>query len=82
MNFQALPLPPQGLSGVNSVGFTVPTPLQEQAIPIALEGRDILGLAQTGTGKTAAFAIPILHHLASTLQRRVSVIWSLHQHVN
>ena len=66
VNFQALPLHPQVLSGVNSVGFTVPTPIQEQAIPIALEGRDILGLAQTGTGKTAAFAIPILHHLAST----------------
>ena len=66
MSFKEFSLHPQVLSGVISVGFTTPTPIQEQAIPIALEGRDLLGLAQTGTGKTAAFALPILHHLAST----------------
>ena len=44
-------------------GYTQPTPIQQQAIPVALEGRDLLGCAQTGTGKTAAFSIPILQHL-------------------
>ncbi len=49
--------------------YTVPTPIQAQAIPHALAGRDILGLAQTGTGKTAAFALPILHRLADAGRR-------------
>jgi ATP-dependent RNA helicase RhlE len=49
--------------GINDMGYTTPSPIQEQAIPHALQGRDILGLAQTGTGKTAAFMLPILHHL-------------------
>jgi len=44
-------------------GYTQPTPIQEQSIPILLRGKDLLGCAQTGTGKTAAFAIPILQHL-------------------
>jgi len=70
VSFKEFSLHPQVLSGVISVGFTTPTPIQEQAIPVALEGRDILGLAQTGTGKTAAFALPILHHLASTPPKR------------
>jgi ATP-dependent RNA helicase RhlE len=50
--------------------YTTPTPIQEQAIPHAMQGRDILGLAQTGTGKTAAFALPILHRLAQSGERR------------
>jgi ATP-dependent RNA helicase RhlE len=70
VNFQEFSLHPQVLAGVKSVGFTTPTPIQEQAIPVALEGRDLLGLAQTGTGKTAAFALPILHHLATTPPKR------------
>ncbi|MBC8279549.1 MAG: DEAD/DEAH box helicase [Chloroflexi bacterium] len=70
MSFQKFSLHPQVLSGVKAVGFETPTPIQEQAIPVALEGRDLLGLAQTGTGKTAAFALPILHHLASTPPKR------------
>jgi ATP-dependent RNA helicase RhlE len=45
--------------------FTVPTPIQEQAIPALLAGRDLLGIAQTGTGKTAAFALPLMHHLTA-----------------
>ena len=63
--FQQFSLHPQVLAGVASVGFTKPTPIQQQAIPVAMQGRDLLGLAQTGTGKTAAFALPILHRLAS-----------------
>ena len=70
MSFKEFSLHPQVLSGVISVGFDTPTPIQEQAIPVALEGRDLLGLAQTGTGKTAAFVLPILHHLASTPPKR------------
>ena len=48
--------------------YLKPTPIQAQAIPLLVEGRDLLGIAQTGTGKTAAFALPILHRLAE--QRR------------
>ena len=43
--------------------YVTPTPIQAQTIPLALQGRDVIGIAQTGTGKTAAFALPILHHL-------------------
>jgi ATP-dependent RNA helicase RhlE len=66
VSFQEFSLHPKVLAGVESVGFTTPTPIQQQAIPVALQGRDLLGLAQTGTGKTAAFVLPILHHLATT----------------
>jgi ATP-dependent RNA helicase RhlE len=51
------------LKALHAEGYTAPTPIQEQAIPILLRGRDLLGCAQTGTGKTAAFAVPILQHL-------------------
>jgi ATP-dependent RNA helicase RhlE len=50
-------------------GYETPTPIQQQAIPPLLEGRDLLGIAQTGTGKTAAFALPILHRLAAAARR-------------
>src|SRR5258708_38258302 len=51
------------LRAVATEGYTVPTPIQEKAIPQALAGKDLFGCAQTGTGKTAAFALPILHRL-------------------
>jgi ATP-dependent RNA helicase RhlE len=50
-------------------GYTSPTPIQAQAIPIVMGGRDLVGIAQTGTGKTASFALPILHHLAQNRRR-------------
>src|SRR5258707_13163591 len=53
------------LRAVRAEGYTEPTPIQAQAIPHVLAGRDLLGLAQTGTGKTAAFALPILQRLAA-----------------
>jgi ATP-dependent RNA helicase RhlE len=52
------------LKALTEKGYTQPTPIQEQAIPLVMSGRDLLGIAQTGTGKTAAFALPILHRLA------------------
>jgi ATP-dependent RNA helicase RhlE len=51
------------LEGIRAIGWTEPTPIQARAIPLMLEGRDVIGSAQTGTGKTGAFAIPILHRL-------------------
>jgi ATP-dependent RNA helicase RhlE len=64
MNFESLALCQPLLDALESVGYSEPTPIQAQAIPPLLEGRDMLGCAQTGTGKTAAFALPILNKLA------------------
>lgn len=63
MQFQDLGIDAELLRALDDAGYTVPTPIQEQAIPAAIAGRDVLGLAQTGTGKTCAFAIPILQKL-------------------
>jgi ATP-dependent RNA helicase RhlE len=63
-DFSSFGLAPALLRAVTESGYTTPTPIQLQAIPVALAGRDVIGLAQTGTGKTAAFALPILHRLA------------------
>lgn len=63
MTFKELGLAEPILKALETEGYTNPTPIQEQAIPILLKGKDLLGVAQTGTGKTAAFGIPILHHL-------------------
>ena len=65
MNFEELNLNRGVLAGVKAAGYTTPTPIQERAIPVALEGRDVLGLAQTGTGKTAGFMLPILQRLTT-----------------
>ncbi|MBT7506732.1 MAG: DEAD/DEAH box helicase, partial [Rhodospirillales bacterium] len=54
------------LRAIEEEGYDSPTPIQERAIPPMLDGRDIMGIAQTGTGKTAAFSLPILHLLAKT----------------
>lgn len=62
-SFKALNLAPEVQSSLEVQGYTTPTPIQAQAIPIVMEGHDLLGIAQTGTGKTAAFALPILHHI-------------------
>ena len=63
MTFKDLGIAEPILKALESEGYTNPTPIQSQAIPILLKGKDLLGVAQTGTGKTAAFGIPILHHL-------------------
>jgi len=64
MKFDQLGLSPELLQSVTETGYTEPTPIQEKAIPIALQGRDILASAQTGTGKTAAFTLPMIDILA------------------
>lgn len=64
MTFDNLGLRPEILVGVKSQGYTEPTPIQKQAIPVILAGKDILAGAQTGTGKTAAFTLPLLHYLS------------------
>jgi len=63
MTFEKLNLIEPILRALKTEGYTEPTPIQEQAIPVLLEGKDLMGCAQTGTGKTAAFAIPILQLL-------------------
>ena len=59
MNFDQFNLDPRLNAGIKDVGYVTPTPIQQQAIPEVLQGRDVLGLAQTGTGKTAAFILPL-----------------------
>jgi ATP-dependent RNA helicase RhlE len=63
MAFQVFNFNPQVAAGVAEAGYVTPTPIQTQSIPAVMQGRDVMGLAQTGTGKTAAFALPILHRL-------------------
>jgi len=63
MEFSHFNFHPNVAAGVKAIGYITPTPIQEQAIPPILKGRDVMGLAQTGTGKTAAFVLPILHRL-------------------
>lgn len=74
MNFDQFSLDPRIVAGVDSAGYTVPLPIQTQAIPVVLEGRDVLGLAQTGTGKTAAFVLPILQRLTKGPMRQTRAL--------
>ncbi len=60
MTFNQLKLSEKVLAAIEAAGYTTPTPIQAQAIPVALEGRDVVGIAQTGTGKTASFVLPLL----------------------
>jgi len=68
MSFRALNLSPQMLQAVHDAGYTEPTPIQVAAIPLVLGGHDVIGIAQTGTGKTAAFVLPILMKLVESKQ--------------
>src|SRR5258706_8071177 len=68
MPFSRLGLSNDVLEGVKAMGFVDPTPIQLRAIPLMLAGRDVIGSAQTGTGKTAAFALPILSKLGEPTQ--------------
>ncbi len=64
-NFYGLGIAPKLLSAISKLKFISPTPIQEKAIPVAIEGKDLIGIAQTGTGKTLAFGIPMLQRLAT-----------------
>ena len=64
MSFASLELSADIMTALKARGYATPTPIQAQAIPPVLEGKDLLGIAQTGTGKTAAFALPIIHNLS------------------
>ena len=74
MPFAALGLPAPILKGVRAAGYAEPTPIQRKAIPIILSGRDLIGAAQTGTGKTAAFVLPILTRLLEGPRRLRSLV--------
>ena len=62
------------IEGLSSMGYTKPTPIQEQAIPIILENKDLIACAQTGTGKTAAFVLPILHKILNSNHRHLNTL--------
>lgn len=74
MTFDQFSFDPRIAARVRAVGYTTPTPIQQQAIPMVLGGRDVMGIAQTGTGKTAAFMLPILQRLTTGPRRQVRAL--------
>ena len=74
MNFEQFSFDPRIRAGIKTAGYITPTPIQQQAIPAVLKGRDVLGVAQTGTGKTAAFVLPILQRLIQGRLGRVRAL--------
>jgi len=74
MNFETFNFHPSIMAGVRALGYTIPTPIQLKSIPPIMEGRDFIGLAQTGTGKTAAFVLPILQRLLPGPRGRVRAL--------
>ena len=72
--FKGLGIAPNMIQALDRMKFHIPTPIQYQAIPIAIEGKDVLGIAQTGTGKTAAFGIPMIQRLAQTKGRGLVLV--------
>jgi len=74
MNFSQLGLAPAQVSACESLGYKIPTPIQRQAIPVILTGRDVIGCAETGTGKTAAFLLPIIQRLSATFRPGLRVL--------
>lgn len=74
MKFEPFKFHPSIAAGIKALGYTTPTPIQNEAIPPILQGHDVMGLAQTGTGKTAAFVLPILEHLLKGPRGRVRAL--------
>ena len=74
MEFDTFDFHPQVAAGITAARYMTPTPIQAEAIPLVMQGHDIIGLAQTGTGKTAAFVLPILHRLMQGRRRQVRAL--------
>jgi ATP-dependent RNA helicase RhlE len=74
LTFSDFNFDPQLLEGLSSVGYTKPTPIQAEAMPVILEGKDLIACAQTGTGKTAAFVLPILNKILATETRHLNTL--------
>ncbi len=74
MSFESFNFHPRVAAGLKTAGYSTPTPIQQQAIPPVLNGQDVLGLAQTGTGKTAAFALPLLNRLQDGPRGRIRAL--------
>ncbi|MFH1148493.1 MAG: DEAD/DEAH box helicase [Pseudomonadota bacterium] len=74
MNLTSFNLHPQITAGIKALGYETPTPIQRRAIPLVLDGQDVMGLAQTGTGKTAAFVLPILERLMKGPRGRIRAL--------
>ncbi|AEL26623.1 DEAD/DEAH box helicase [Cyclobacterium marinum] len=72
MSFAKLKLHPTLLENISSLGYTTPTPIQEQAIPVIIQGKDLLGIAKTGSGKTVSYVAPIINHLIGGKQAKKS----------
>lgn len=72
--FAQFGLHPQVTTNVTSHGYTIPTPIQDQTIPVIMEGRDVVGIANTGTGKTAAFLLPLIHKIANNPHEGVLIV--------
>ncbi len=76
VRFDELNILPQILKGIKDMGFEEATPIQAQAIPVVMSGRDVIGQAQTGTGKTAAFGIPMLQKVDPSLKKTQVIVLS------
>ncbi|MGF7040447.1 DEAD/DEAH box helicase [Mucilaginibacter lappiensis] len=74
MTFQDFNFNEQLFEGIQSMGFTTPTPIQEMAIPVVLKGQDLIACAQTGTGKTGAYLLPVLNHISGTPKHHTSAL--------
>ena len=74
MNFRELGLRPEMAAMCKRIGFTEPTPIQKQAIPVILNGGDVIGTAETGTGKTAAFLLPIIQKVGENYRPGTTVL--------
>jgi ATP-dependent RNA helicase RhlE len=74
LTFEELNLHPDLLAGLNAMAFNKPTPIQEQAIPVILSGKDLIACAQTGTGKTGAYILPVLHKIVSSEKRNLNTV--------
>lgn len=74
MSFETFDLHPRVGAGIKAAGYTAPTPIQQKTIPAIMAGQDVMGLAQTGTGKTAAFVLPLLHRLLDGPRGRIRAL--------